>query len=250
MNRTLQYGEGLFETIKFLGPNKRLKRHYQRLRSSAEFLGMPYPSYEEFLQHIVEHTHGKTNVYVKYVLLSEGPDNFWERPVAYRNMLLVKDLPRKPKEVNLCVYPYRRHSQDPVCKHKTTSYLFNILAKRYALERGYYDSIILNEKDEVCECSSSNLILLKGDTLYTPSTHCGLLEGTTLKLLKEKLPIKEERIKVKDLEKYCAVFVVNALVDSLHVLNIENLSFSEVEDVIQEMLKVIRDEERGDTQAG
>jgi Branched-chain amino acid aminotransferase/4-amino-4-deoxychorismate lyase len=49
-NRTLLYGEGLFETIKLPSTEERLKLHYERLKSSAELFGIPYPSYEEFIK--------------------------------------------------------------------------------------------------------------------------------------------------------------------------------------------------------
>jgi Branched-chain amino acid aminotransferase/4-amino-4-deoxychorismate lyase len=41
MNRTLLYGEGLFETMKLPISEKRLRLHYERLKSSAEFFGYP-----------------------------------------------------------------------------------------------------------------------------------------------------------------------------------------------------------------
>lgn len=58
LNRTLLFGEGLFETIRWKPPEEKLKLHYERLEASAVYFGIPHPSYEEFLKDIEGATKG------------------------------------------------------------------------------------------------------------------------------------------------------------------------------------------------
>ncbi len=244
MNRTLLFGEGLFETIKWLGENKKLKRHYNRLVSSCKALGYPCPDYQKFVGAIKQTAKG-TNLYVKFLLTFEGSSYFPDYPVSYRYSVVVKDLPNPPQKVKLCLSTYRRHSSDPVCRHKSTSYLFNILVKRFALSKGFFDGLILNEKDWICETSSSNIVFFKGSRLYTPCRESGLLWGTTLSAVVEKLEVKEEII--KNLDQFDGAFILNSLMDCCAVECIEDINYHVDEDLKKEILKVIEDEERTHT---
>ncbi len=239
MNRTLYFGEGLFETIRWKGENRKLLLHYRRLSSSAEFFGIPCPSYEEFINSLKTAVGGKKNIYVKFCLFYCGSSIFWEKPENYRIEVVVRDLPSPPKRVNLSFSPFKRHSSDPIPKHKTMNYLFNISVKREALKKGYYDAIILNEKEEITECSASNLILLIGDKLYTPSRESGLLRGTTLEAISNSSDIEEKRLRVEDLEKASAVFLVNSLIGVVSATEIEGSKKVEDREVLKHLRKAL-----------
>ncbi len=222
MNRTTLFGEGLFETIRWEGENEKLKLHYERLSNSARFFGYPCPSFDEFLSSIKTAVGGGFKKYVKFLLMFNGPDAYFEKPTGYETRVVVKELPPVPRSVSLTVSPYRRHSRNPLNYHKTTSYLLNVLVKREARARGYFDGVLLNEKEYITECSASNLIILKGGKLYTPARESGLLWGTTLEmLLRRGVPIKEEFLEFKDLREADAVFVCNSLMGVVPVESVE-----------------------------
>jgi 4-amino-4-deoxychorismate lyase len=133
----------------------------ERLKSSAEFFGIPCPSYEEFIKDCLLPVEEPT--YLKFCLLSEGDDYYGgssrDLPKAHNKE---EDLTCRRLPFLLSSSPYRRHSEDPLCKHKTTSYLFNVLVKKDALRDGFYDGIVINEREEVCETSSANSALFEG----------------------------------------------------------------------------------------
>ncbi len=212
LNRTLLFGEGLFETIRWKPSEEKLKLHYERLKSSALSLGIPHPTYEEFLRDIEEATGKRTDLYVKYLLISKGSEHITDEPKDYGRLILVKDLKPQPERVDLCISPYRRHSSDPVCRHKSTSYLFNLLVKKHAKGRGFWDGVIVNEKGYVCETSTANLIFLKGSKFFTPAKACGLLWGTTLQFLQKRLDIEEDYIEISKMEDFDCVMVLNSLI--------------------------------------
>ncbi|WP_333785348.1 aminotransferase class IV [Thermocrinis sp.] len=236
INRTLLYGEGLFETMKLPISEKRLRLHYERLKGSAEFFGIPCPSYEEFKEDCMVEV--KDQSYLKFCLIAKGEDYYGGKANDYGKMIILKKLKPIQGTIKLTLSSYRRHSTEPICRHKTTNYLFNVMVKRQALQEGFYDGIIVNERDEVCETSSANLLFLKGNTLYTPAKESGILEGTTLRILKEFMDVKEERIKVERLKDFEGAFIVNALIDCLPV-EIEGFGLRILKGVSLEIKKVI-----------
>ena len=245
MNRGLLFGEGFFETIRWSGENKRLVRHYQRLKNSCQEFGLLYPSYEEFIKTIKKEVGERRDVYVKFLLYFKGSDYFADYPSEYECKVFVKTLPKVPSSVRLTFSSYLRHSLDPVCRHKTISYLFNVLVKRQALSKGFYDAIIVNERYHLCETSSSNLLFVKGSKLYTPARENGLLWGTTISILFERMDVKEEHI--KNIEEFESVFVTNALVGCVPVESIEGFRFKVDASLQEELLRVIEYEQREHT---
>ncbi len=236
INRTLLYGEGLFETIKLPSTEERLKLHYERLKRSAEFFEIPYPSYDEFLKDCFLPV--KEPNYLKFCLISKGEDYYGGSSKAYEKLIIRKSLKLPKSPLSLTPFPYKRHSDDPLCRHKTTSYLFNILVKKDALRKGFYDGIIINEREEVCETSSANLLFLKGSKFYTPAVECGRLEGTTLRLLKTRLDVREERIRIDRLENFEGVFLLNALIDCMPA-KVEGTNLGVLPEVARDVVKIL-----------
>lgn len=243
LNRTLLYGEGLFETILWRGRTEKLLRHYRRLKSSADFFRIPCPSFEEFVKAIEDETKGHKDLYVKFCLLSDGDTRFFSYPERYYITVIARPF-RQLQKIELTVSPFRRHSKDPLVYHKTMNYLFNVLVKRRALKDGYDDAIILNERDEVTECSSSNIIILKDDLLYTPSIQCGLLRGTTLDILIERFDIKEVRIGIEELFEADALFITNSIIGARGVIRLMDREIPQRPDILEDFNRAIDEENR------
>lgn len=242
MNRTLRFGEGLFESFIWKGENEKVFLHYRRLRTSAEFFGIPCPDYEDFITAVKgEATANPEKPYVKVLLLSEGDGRYWEPADGYSLLVETHPRPEVPSKVSLCFSTYRRHSQDPVCRHKTTSYLFNVLVRREARDRGFYDGIILNEKGQVTECSSSNILIVKGEDLITPSEKGGLLMGTTLSYLSRKLPVEEKCIRPEDLLESDGVFILNSLIGIVPVESVEGKAIPFSREVFERLSSAVED---------
>jgi len=241
LNRTLLYGEGLFETILWRGRTKKLIRHYRRLKDSAYFFKIPCPSFEEFVEAIEEETKGQKDIYVKFCLISEGDTRFYAYPENYSIIVVVRPF-KQLQRARLTLSPFRINSKDPLVYHKTMNYLFNILVKRKALKDGYDDAIILNELDEITECSSSNLLILKDDILLTPSVQCGLLRGTTLELLIERFDIREVRIGLEDLLEADSVFITNSISGAVPVIGFMDVELPVRYDILEDLNRAIEEE--------
>lgn len=242
-NRTLFYGEGLFETILWRGRTKRIFRHYERMKTSASFFKIPCPSFEEFINIIERETRDRIDIYVKFCLLSIGETRYYSLPSDYRTVVIVRPY-RRLQSLRLGISPFRRSSRDPLVYHKTMNYLFNILVKRKALNEGFDDAIILNERDEVTECSSSNLLLLKDEILLTPSLNSGLLKGTTLSLLSEKLEIREATMGIEELWEADSIFALNSISGAVPVTHIMDTKIPVRRDILEDLNRIIDEENR------
>jgi branched-chain amino acid aminotransferase len=62
---------------------------------------------------------------------------------------------------------------------KSLNYLNNILAKIEGIQAGCLESLMLNHKGEIAECSGDNIFLVKHGILRTPPVDAGILEGIT-----------------------------------------------------------------------
>lgn len=240
--RTLLYGEGLFETILWRGKTKKLLRHYRRLRNSADFFHIPCPNYETFCQEIEKETGGRKNLYVKFCLLSKGDSLYYSLPQEAEFLVIVKDFvpDRTPKK--LCLSGIRRHSKHPIIYHKTMNYLPNILTKREALSKGFHDGVMLNEREEITECSASNILILKNGKLLTPTRESGVLLGTTIDILIEKMNVKEERLTINDLYDASSVFITNSLIGALPVIQFEEKTYSLTPELTNSINSIIEEE--------
>lgn len=240
--RTLFFGEGLFETILWQGRTKKLLKHYQRIKNSAEFFHIPCPDFETFCQEIEKKTEGRKNLYIKFCLLSNGQPHYYSYPEGSEILVVMKDLKINKTPKKLCLSNIRRHSKNPIVYHKTMNYLPNILVKREALSKGFDDAVMLNERDEITECSTSNILIVKDDKLLTPARECGLLMGTTLQILIEKMNVKEERLTLEDLYSCQSVFITNSLIGALPVIQFEDKSYFIIHELIDSINSIIEEE--------
>ncbi|MCX7759984.1 MAG: aminotransferase class IV [Hydrogenothermaceae bacterium] len=227
--RVISYGEGVFETFRYNGKfPKHLDKHYERLVKGLKTLKIPVISKEDFTYNIskaVENFDEK-DLYVKVIVFGEGMSYYPLMSLKTNVLVILK--PYKPidEDITLTVAPFRVHSSDPLLRIKSTNYLRNILVKRYARERGYFDAIILNENEEITETSSANIYWIKGRYLYTPSVDCGLLPGVSRSVVienakNEGFTVVEGRFSLKDIKNADFVFLSNALHGVMRVKNVD-----------------------------
>ncbi|MFQ3574385.1 MAG: aminotransferase class IV [Thermodesulfovibrionales bacterium] len=236
-NRTLLFGEGLFETMHWRGITNKTRIHFNRLKSSADFFSIPCPKYDEFIDQVLCEMGDRLKVgdkgekIVKYCLLSKGSGIYYKESKGYDYKVVIRDMPTVPSSVTLSYSPYSRHSKDPVVYHKTMNYTFNILVKRDAVQRGFYDAVVLNEKGMITECSSSNIIILKGSRLYSPLRDSGLLIGTCLTVFDAYKEILFRPLSRKDLKESDGIFITNSIIGVVPVIRLDDLIFDIDSDV-------------------
>lgn len=131
-------------------------------------------------------SHGQ-NLIIIFKELSENPKGWYHDGVH----LIVADKMKSPKPIT-----------DPSVK--SGNYIRNIMALKQARDQGAQDAIMLNNDDQVTECTTSNIWIIKDEVIITPPLSAGLLGGITrakiLELAEENdLKVKEEVFKVASL---------------------------------------------------
>lgn len=230
-NRSLFYGEGVFETFRYKsGLPVLLENHLERMRLGADFLSIHFPGQEclmDLIQKAVIDSKIK-DAYVKICLLSQGDTGFYTASNRSQVLVIIKKYAKSLQSLKLKINPYKRSSGSPLLGVKSTNYLENILARRGAMYVGFNEALFINEKDQVAECASSNLFWFKNGTFYTPAVNCGILPGTTrnlmIKLIADstKYQIVEDVFLLEDLNKADFVFVTNALSGCIPISQIDD----------------------------
>jgi branched-chain amino acid aminotransferase len=106
-------------------------------------------------------------------------------PQLQPNLLIViSSIPPEPelseKGVHLVIPNRLRNNKlalDPAAK--TGNYLNNILALLEAQQMGAEDALLLNDRGELTEATTSNLWIVRDGVVQTPPVEAGILQGIT-----------------------------------------------------------------------
>ena len=192
----------LIETLRWT-PKKGyfvLPEHLTRLEASAEYFDFSF-SDEQVIEHLLK-----------------VAENFPERPQRVR-LLLHKDgfleSTYVPLEATTSVPIKIRLAADPVntenvlLYHKTTR---RQLYERCLAEAKDADEVVLwNEREEITECCTANLVLELSGELTTPPVSSGLLPGTYREYLLSRGVLTERVLTIDDLRNCSQIYLINAV---------------------------------------
>ena len=232
INRTLLYGEGLFETLRVYAGCKvpLLEAHCRRMALGAEFFGFPFSStaFAEAVDGELKGIPNEADARLRITLEvwgAEGPEE--TKFVTQSSPVKLTD-PSYRGGVRLVSAPFSRFSTSPLLVFKTTNYFENSYARQWAGRQGFYDALFFNECGEATETTTANLFLVRGHCLITPPVSAGLLPGIVRQHLlgsaqHSGLAAEERPVTVADLEKAEEILLSNAVVEVLPVKEIAGL---------------------------
>jgi len=182
-DNSLLYAEGLFETL--LGVEDRLvfePFHLKRLQSGATAIGLKLPVSLKTIGLWTQDTAAKHPARVKKVRLTvtSGESARWTGRQGKAQVIVIvvpHTMPKRP--FRLYVSPLRVDQESTLRRIKTISYVLQAAALKQAVEHGFDDALLLNEKDRLAEVTSANIFWVKGGQIYTPPLSAGCLEGVT-----------------------------------------------------------------------
>ncbi len=209
LDRGFLFGDGVYETVRtYHGRPFRLEPHLDRLRRSADRLGIPWPPAPADLQTEVTRTleaAANTESAIRIVLTRGiGPVGYDTEgcgdPTLVVHVRPCPALPRNAREegVDVAVVEVQRNARaalDPAIK--SGNLLNNFLAWSEGKRLGAFEPILLNADGRVTEGATSNVFIVVGGRLETPPLGEGLLEGITRGIVidlarQERLPVSEE----------------------------------------------------------
>ncbi|MBX3425150.1 MAG: branched-chain-amino-acid transaminase [Pirellulales bacterium] len=187
----LLYGDGVFEGLRSYGGNVfRLKEHVDRLYESALAICLTIPMTREEMAAAVNDTVAANGIKDGYIraLVTRGAGTLGLDPNRCsdpRVIIIADAIKLYPQEFYdnglelITSSVIRNHPAALSPRIKSLNYLNNILAKIEGLKAGCIETLMLNHKGEVAECTGDNIFLVKHGRVLTPSLDAGILEGVT-----------------------------------------------------------------------
>lgn len=189
-------GFGLFETMRsYNGRIFRLGHHLARLMKSAEALGIALEAGGFDLAgacYQVLKANGLSDARIRLTISAGEGEIVPDLSTCHGVTVFI--VARKLEPLSAVVYErgykvmlstVRRNSLSPLSRHKSTSWLENVLARSQARAVGADEALLLNERGFIAECSASNIFLVNGGTLRAPSIESGALPGVTREVVLE-----------------------------------------------------------------
>ena len=220
-------GDGGFETAKVdQGQVFAATRHARRLDATLAGLGLP-PADHDFLAKGVEAVLG-AGPRIEFGRLrysvagGAGPlgSDRDDSPLTY--IVTAGEQPRPPASASVAVVPWVRNERSAVAGLKTTSYAENVVALAYAKQRGAIEAVFANTRGELCECTGSNIFVVRDGVILTPPLDSGCLAGITRAVTiewcrEEGVEVREEAMPVEVLGEADEVFITSSTKDVLAI---------------------------------
>jgi len=248
-NRTLFFGEGLFETFRVY-KGRRLafvEDHLERMAAGCRFFTFPFSinGARDALRSALDEIPPDTEARLRLNLISYGDHGVEKTELRTSWEPLKKVSIQQVPGVKLGLAPFQRFSGSPLVRFKTTSYLENIFVFTWARRQGFFDALFTNERGEITEGSITNVFFLRKGHILTPPTYAGLLPGITRKhIIKVArtlgFSLTESTVTPGDLDRFDGAFVTNSVVEILPVRTVGDRDYG-----VPEMIETLREGYRG-----
>ncbi|MBI2267092.1 MAG: aminotransferase class IV [Armatimonadetes bacterium] len=232
MDGGLQYGYGVFETIRaYRGKPFRFAQHLDRLKRSAAVLDIPFLDEgieNKVLRLIAENTTGEA--YVR-ITATSGPLRHFSRPPEGFSLIVRVTEPCLPPAqayengISCTISGACQDESSPLVPIKSLCFLPRLLVKKEAQKRGFDEAIMLNRRQQLTEASSSNLFFVMDGILRTPNLESGILQGITRAVVLEVcahlgIPVREGAYSAQDMERATEAFLTNSISEILPIASL------------------------------
>jgi branched-chain amino acid aminotransferase len=210
------------------------ERHWARMKRDAELMHVPFPESRDAVRsdllRLVQ-ANGSPDATLRMVVV-RNHGGLWEGPGIDRDydlIALTANLTQWGAGVRLGLIANARHSACGFTGTKILTWSHNLIWYEEAHQRGFDEVILLNERGELSECTSANIFLAEGNTVWTPPLRSGCLPGVTRELLLQEIrvpgiQIAERELAPADLERADGVFISSTTRDLLPVVSVEGLT--------------------------
>jgi len=234
-NRTLFFGEGLFETFRIY-PGKNLafvEDHLHRMAEGCRFFALPFSKNQalDTLKSALDEVPADVEARLRLTLISHGDQGAAKVTFETTWEPLKEMRAQQDRGVKLGLAPFQRFSKSPLVRFKTTSYLENIFVFTWARGEGFFDALFTNERGEITEGSITNVFFLRKGRILTPPAEAGLLPGITRKQIikasrEQGFSVMESTVRPRDLRAFDGVFVTNSVIEVLPVCVVGDTHFA------------------------
>ncbi|OGC03314.1 hypothetical protein A2276_00125 [candidate division WOR-1 bacterium RIFOXYA12_FULL_43_27] len=185
-DRGFMYGDGVFESLRTYGGKPfLLSEHLARLLNACKLLRIKISLSESGIQRIIQKLMRRNKLkeaYIKiFVTRGEAKGHGLSIKKTKGNPLLIVTTEKLNKQAKACkitIYPLPRSNWIGT-RIKSLNYLEHIFARMYAEEKGADEAIFTDEKGNILEGTTSNIFIVKNDTLITAPVSAPILAGVT-----------------------------------------------------------------------
>jgi 4-amino-4-deoxychorismate lyase len=226
-DRGMQYGDGLFETVAIRGSHPRLwSLHVERMRASAERLGLPVPSearLESALSSALAATTLDPNALTAKLLLTAGLGLRGYRrhepakTALYVSLHLPRQLDREAYATGVAtrVCATRLAIQPALAGIKSLNRLEQVLASQELAANECFEGLMLDTEDNLICGTMSNVFVVRDNQYVTPRLDgagvAGVMRRHIIGLLEtDRSRWEETRLSLKDIESAEEVFLSNS----------------------------------------
>jgi len=240
-------GWGVFTTLRIYGGRPfAFDRHWERLTTDAHRLKVPVElraeTVFEHLTRLIEANQVKEGCARIYLVYNRIGHWISDEPLPDVDLILyTADLPRRKGPVRLATQAHGRHAASPLAGVKVTSWLQNVWMLDQALQRGFDEVILLNERSEVAECTAANIFCVRHEEVATPPLSAGCLPGVTRSTLLEigekvGVPVREAPLRLQDLFDADELFITSTTREIQPVSQIEDRKIVQAEGAVTRRL--------------
>lgn len=209
------YGHGVFESVRvYDGEPFRLADHLTRMRAAARQFSIPFRRVRG-LDRVVRELCRRNrlcNAYVRLTLSKGGHMLILARRFEPLSAAWYE------KGAEITIAPWRRNPNALLVGYKTLNYLENVLTYKEARRQGCADALYVGPRGELLEGCTSNIFLVQGGKVVTPSVKRKILLGITRKVVMELTRVRQRRVHVRELWTSDEVFLTNSLIEILPVI--------------------------------
>ncbi|MGD8513186.1 MAG: aminotransferase class IV [Deltaproteobacteria bacterium] len=234
-NRTLFFGEGLFETFRVY-PGRNLafvEDHLHRMAEGCRFFALPFSKTQalDTLKSALDEVPADVDARLRLSLICHGDHGVAKVTFETTWEPLKEMSAQQGRGVALGLAPFQRFSQSPLVRFKTTSYLENIFVLTWARDKGFFDALFSNERGEITEGSITNVFFLSKGHILTPPVEAGLLPGITRNQIIRVartlgFSVMEATVRPADFSAFDGAFVTNSVIEVLPVCVVGDTHFA------------------------
>jgi branched-subunit amino acid aminotransferase/4-amino-4-deoxychorismate lyase len=207
-NRSFCYGDGLFETIHTNAVNLHFfADHYERLISGMKVLKMEIPRsfspeyLETEISGLIKRNRMFTGNRVRLSVFRNPGGAYTPHDQTISWLIEVSSLPEADYRLNekglmIDIYPEMKKPVNLISGFKSSNALIYTLAGIYKMEKGLDDCLVINEKNRIAEATSSNVFLVKNNSLHTPPAS----EGPVMGILRQQLLMLAKQMRISVFE--------------------------------------------------
>ncbi|MBA2248927.1 MAG: aminotransferase class IV [Chitinophagaceae bacterium] len=240
-NRSLRYGDGLFETMKVVNGKIILKElHFERLFSGMALLQFQAPPNftQDFLEDQVLQLCKKNGHFETArirLMIFRGNGGLYDAENTDPNYIIQGWSIDNDKLLNsnglvIDIYNDARKSCDKFSNIKTNNFLPYVMAALYAKENKLNDCILLNTNERICDSTLANIFFIKDDVIYTPPLNEGCIAGVVrrwmIQNLQPSFAVIEKPFFAEELLRADEIFLTNSIFDMKWVKHFGNTSFT------------------------